>query len=87
MSVDVLFLQPEEDEDEEEDRTEFTVEHLGSVDEPRYWDWHNLDDDVGDKDHLDHHEFSLDEHDEDGDGDVDGLPAYIHQSYSHQVGI
>ena len=29
-----LFLQPEEEEDEEE-RTEFTVEHLGPVDEPR----------------------------------------------------
>ena len=29
-----LFLQPEEEDDEEE-RTEFTVEHLGPVDEPR----------------------------------------------------
>ena len=29
-----LFLQPE-DEDDEEERTEFTVEHLGPVDEPR----------------------------------------------------
>ena len=40
------------------------MEHLGSVDEPRYWDWHNLDDDVGDKDH---HDDSQDEHVEDGD--------------------